>query len=318
MPPLLSGPHGVLLRSVAASTSVFFVVLAGAAAGAGLSSWASRPEAWSFGVTLPLRASLAWVGLGAPVLAPAAVLLGAFAAARSLGRSGQRHALSSLGIGPRRQWLLVAPLWLIFAGLGGLWSGWAEPAAWKTSIELREAVASAPLQAVALDDGGVVQRDGDTLRLRTPTVTAEMHSFDVAGLAAGLVRLETQDGSWTARSATFRRRDVAAPRAVTPLARTLGQLAAAPVDEPRPRALLHRRASVPILLLLLSTLGWVLGSRSGEPRATGTGWLVVVCLGAVVGSGRVADQLVGTAPPWLLGWTPALLATVAVLLCGRK
>ena len=315
MAPLQTVAGRALRRTSTASTVLVFAVLTGSALAAGLASWASRPEAWSLGAGLPIRGSLAWLGAAAPVLAPVTVLGGAFLAARAVARRGEADAWAALGIGPARRWWATAPLWGLLAALALLWTGWVEPAAWAETIRLREAVASAPAHAVALPDGGVALRDGGVVRIRTSGAVAALHAFDASTATAGPVVVEGPGGTWTARRVELRRREAAPPRSTPRLAADLGELLGRASADPRAAALLHRRASLPVLLLLFSLSGWGLGSatgtlRRGDRRAAPalTGLLIVTFAG-----GRLADG-VAWVPPWLLGWTPVLLA--AVLLAG--
>ncbi len=303
-----------LRRTATASVLLVLLVSGGAALAAGLASWASRPEAWALGFALPLRAAAAWSGAAAPVLVPVAALMGAFLAARSLGRSGERAAWTTMGIGPWGQWAATAPLWVGLAVGGLLWTGWIEPAAWAETIALKEAVATATAHAVALPHGGVAQRDGDTMRLFTVEGRAALHAFDAETRSAGPVVVEGAAGTWTAREVTLQRRLVPRDRRPSVLTVDLpGLLRRAPEDR-RAATLLHRRSSLPVLVLLFSVAGWGLGSVAGvrRRRVGAAGAALVLLPVLVLGVGRLVEG--ASAPPALLGWTPVLLAALATAL----
>ena len=320
MPPLQTPRAGAagrdLRRASALSVGLVLVLCGGAALAAGAASWASRPEAWSLGPALPLEGSVVWIGLAGPVLAPVAGAVGFYLAARACRRSGEVEAWTLLGFGPRSQWWAAAPIWGALAVLTGAWSLWGEPSAWLRSVELRELAGPTALSAVALDDGGVMVFQEETVRLRSGGVEASVFGVHRSSEAvvAGPLRVKAPEGTWTARGGTFVPR--AEPRRRPLLAASVrGLRARAGADDAtgrRAASLLHRRVSSPLVPAALSWLGWFLGvvgkRRVSSLRAP------LLLGGAVLGVllvGRLADAwtpLAG-APPALLGWAPAVIAS---------
>ena len=243
--------------------------------------------------------------------------MGFYLAARACRRSGEVEAWTLLGFGPRSQWLAAAPIWGVLAVLTGAWSLWGEPSAWLRSVELRELAGPTASSAVALDDGGVMVFEEGTVRLRSGAVEAS--AFGVyrrsEALVAGPLRLKAPEGTWTARGGTFVPR--AGPRSPPLVAASVrGLRARAGADDAtgrRAASLLHRRVSAPLVPAALSWLGWFLGV--GEKRRVSSLRAPLLLGGSVLGVllvGRLADvwtPLVA-APPALLGWAPAVVASI--------
>jgi lipopolysaccharide export LptBFGC system permease protein LptF len=304
---------------------------AGVALAAGLASWASRPEAWSQGIAIPVHAAAAWVGIAAPVLGPTAAAVGAFLVARRLGRSGELDAWRGLGVGGVAQWRALAPVWMGLALIALVSAWWAEPAAWAHTIELREALRGPGSgAAVVLPGGGVVLFDGEDLHLRRGDIEAHVQGIEETGpgsFETGAMTVRSSTGSWVARRARLRH------RMLVPNARRLPPIASSAADlrhaangadltmARRAAAVLHRRASTPFLVFLLSGVGWALGTSAGvwrRPRAGLPSLTLVASVVGVLASARIADRAVPTSPvpAWLLGWTPVLSAGVVLLALG--
>ncbi len=281
---------------------------------------AVRPELWMAGPDFVVRAIATGLGTGAGTLFPAVVAGLGFSLA-----SGLSGAWASLGLGPVRLWVRLAPLWAVCLVLGVVLSFVVEPASWSAVGHVRGVPLAAKVswerlaagEVLTTPDGGWLRHEaGSGLELRSGDGEVHLRA-SAAKPESATTTWELEDvtlnmgggspGRWTFGRLSLSMEEGAHQRyharATSPWALSLGQLAVARARSDRAARVWFRRwlqvLAIPILALALWLVGLPRGRRTGT--VTGLRRVAAAALSpSVLGLGtvlsfflllRIAEQL---------------------------
>jgi len=307
---------------------------------AALGSAASVPRLHAAGGGAVALAVGAAIGTGATAVVPLATLVAAFAAGSQWSSRGGAAGAASLGIGPLRQFLGLAPLWAAGTLLVLVCAFAIEPAAWTGLHRVRggpltAAVGWASLQAGEVRTlgagGAAVMRDGG-LRATTATRAWDLEATaarpDPRGTSWHLdgVTLAADDGEvWTVDAVEVRLKEDRRARWLAPPSSpwTMGprRLWGARSSSPKASLVLHRRLALASSVPLVAMAGWLLAWGEAPKRRRLPGLVAISGLAlALFAVARTADRAVaeGMMGGGLAGWLPLLPAAVVAVVLGWR
>jgi len=248
------------------------------------SGLAVRPALWRAGPDFLARAIAIGLGTGAATLLPAAVAGLAYKLA-----AGLSGGWATLGIGPVRLWVRLAPLWVFCTVLAVVLSFVIEPLSWAGVGDVRGVPLAARVswerleagEVLTLGDGGWLRRQSDgslELRARSGVVRLRAGRFTPQSATTSWeledVTLEIRDegeGVWTlgrmslSMQESDRRRYLAAP--TSPWALSMTELATVRGGSDRAARVWFRRWLQVLSIPLLSLAIWLLALPRAPRRS---------------------------------------------------
>lgn len=306
------------LPRIATITGVIFLMGLALVALVVTAGLAARPELQAAGARHVASGLVAGVGTAGSALVAVVAYAGPWTVARRLRTSGGATALATLGWGRVDLLRACLPLACVGVLMALAASSVVEPSAWRAVHQIKGSpVASAAVwgrlqagEVAVLPEGGAAVLGAGRLRttagdgswsaeFETPAPTDVAWTFGRAALHTG------EQGSWTADRLTLHLLEEPA-RAwrsppTSPWAASLRDLVRR--DDRRSRRVLHRRLASVALVLPLIALGLGLGWGAGRLHLGASVALPLVLF-------VVTRSLDGSGlAPWVIGWSPTLLAT---------